>query len=125
MSIGRSNGMRTSRYELGICRRHATQGRGVHLVAVIRPEQAEGGPAQRQRLVEHRVEYRRELARRGIDHLQHFGGCRLLLQGLARLGNEPSVFDRDHCLRGEVLQQRDLFVREWPDRLTVDLDDAK
>ena len=35
-------------------------------------------------LFEHRVEYRREVAGRGIDDLQHFGGRGLLFQRLAK-----------------------------------------
>src|SRR6516162_11262382 len=41
-------------------------------------------------------------------------GRGLLLQSLARLGQQPGIFYCDHCLRGEVLQQYDLFVAEWP-----------
>ena len=33
------------------------------------------------------VGHRREITGRGIDHLKHFGGCRLLLQRLARTVN--------------------------------------
>jgi hypothetical protein len=37
-----------------------------------------------------------------------------------RLGQEPRVLDRDHRLRREVLQQRDLLLGERPDFLAVD-----
>ena len=37
-------------------------------------------PHKRVRLFQHRVEHRREVAGRGIDDLQHFGGRGLLLQ---------------------------------------------
>ena len=36
------------------------------------------------------------------------------------LGDEPRVLHRDHRLGGEVLQQCDLLVGEWPDLLAVD-----
>src|SRR6516165_2176486 len=39
--------------------------------------------AERPRLFDHRVEYWRELAGRGIDDLQHLGGRGLLLQGFS------------------------------------------
>ena len=39
---------------------------------------------------------------------------------LARLGDQPRVLHRDYRLRGEVLQQRDLFVGERPHLLPVD-----
>ena len=70
--------------------------------------------------LQYRVEYRQEVAGRGIDDLQYLGGCGLLLQGLARLGDEPRVLHRDHRLRGEVLQQCYLFVGKWPNLLAVD-----
>ena len=44
--------------------------------------------------------------------MQHLGGRGLLLQRLARLGQQPSVLHRDHRLRGEVLEQCDFFVGE-------------
>ena len=41
------------------------------------------------------------------------------------LGDQPRVLHRDHRLRGEVLQQRDLLVGERPDLLAIDRDDAE
>src|SRR5215472_13837121 len=43
-------------------------------------------PAKGMRLFENCIEYRREIAGRGIDDLQHLGGRGLLLQSLSRLG---------------------------------------
>ena len=37
-----------------------------------------------------------------------------MLQCLARLGQEPCIFHCDHRLRGEVFQQRDLFLGKRP-----------
>ena len=48
---------------------------------------------------------------------KYLGGRGLLLQRLARLGDQPRVLHRDDRLRGEVLQQRDLLVGEGPDLL--------
>ena len=50
---------------------------------------------------------------------KHLGGRGLLLQGLARLGDQPRVLHRDHRLRREILQQRDLLVGERPHFLAV------
>jgi len=53
---------------------------------------------------EHRIEYGGEVAGRTVDDLQYLGGRGLLLQGLARLGQEPRILHRDDRLRREVLQ---------------------
>ena len=84
-----------------------------------------GGPAEAVRLLQYRVEHRREVAGRGVDDLQHLGGRGLLLQRLARLGHQPRVLHRDDRLRREILQQRDLLVGERPDFPAVDRDDAR
>ncbi len=66
-------------------------------------------PRTARRLIQHRVEHRREVAGRAVDDLQYLGGRGLLLQGLARLGDQPRILHRDDRLRGEILQQRDLL----------------
>src|SRR5215831_3958487 len=38
------------------------------------------------RLVEHRVEYRGQVARGAVDDAQHFGGCCLLIERLFKFG---------------------------------------
>src|SRR5204863_32978 len=55
------------------------------------------------RLLDNRIEYRRKVARRRVDDPQHLGGRGLLLQRLARLGDQPRVLHRYHGLGGEVL----------------------
>jgi len=77
------------------------------------------------RLFQDRIEHRREIAGRGIDDLQYLGGRGLLLQRLARLGQEPSVLHRDDRLRREILQQRNLLIRERSHLLPVGCDNAK
>ena len=72
------------------------------------------------RLIKDCIEHRREIAGRGIDDPQHIGGRGLLLQRLARLGQEPRVFHRNDRLRREILQQRDLLVGERPHFLAVE-----
>ena len=66
--------------------------------------------AQPHRLFQHRIEHRRQIAGRGIDHLQHLGGRGLLLQRLALFGDQARIFHRDHSLRGEAFQQCDLML---------------
>ena len=66
------------------------------------------------RLFQYRIEHRGEIAGRAIDDLQYLGRRGLLLQGLARLGQEPRILYRDHCLGREILQQRNLSVGKWP-----------
>src|SRR5215471_14440620 len=61
-------------------------------------------------LSQYSVEDRREVAGRGVDDAEDFGGRGLLLQGLTRLGDEARVLHRDNGLRRKVLQQRDLLV---------------
>src|SRR5258708_34970335 len=87
-------------------------------LAIPGSENAKGRLAQSRCLLQHRVEHRSEVAGRAVDDLQYLGGRGLLIQGLAGLGDQPRVLHRDHRLRGEVLQQRDLLFREWPYFLT-------
>ena len=86
----------------------------------VAENQTPSAPRKRVRLFEHRVEHRYEVAGRGIDDLQDLGGGGLLLQGFARLGDEPRILHRDDRLRREILQQRDLLVGERADLLAVD-----
>ena len=66
-----------------------------------------------------RVEYRGKVAGRAVDDAEHLCGRGLLLQCLARLGQQPRILNRDDRLRGEVLQQRNMFVGERADFLAV------
>jgi len=77
------------------------------------------------RLLQNRVEYRREVAGRGIDDPQYFSGRGLLFQCFTRLGQQPRVLHRDHRLRREVLEERNLLVGEWADLLSKRSDDAE
>jgi hypothetical protein len=81
--------------------------------------------AQTHRVVQNRVEHRREIAGRGIDDLQYLGGRSLLLQCLARFDNEPCVFYCDDGLVGEGSDQRHLFVGEALNAPTAERDDAR
>ncbi len=101
---------RLARQKLGKWQRHSPQRESFKLLAIVGHEVAEGCLAQPHRLVEHRIKDRREVAGRGIDDLQYLGGGGLLLQGLARLRDEPRIFDGNHRLCSEILQQCNLLV---------------
>ena len=116
---------RIARQELGIGCRNAPRANGTELLSIGDTHYAECRIAEPHRLVEHRIEHRREIAGRGIDDLEDLGGRGLLVERLARLGDEPGVLHRDHRLGGEVLQQRDLLVGERPDFLAVGGDEAE
>src|SRR5215471_9677685 len=72
------------------------------------------------RLFQYRIEHRREVAGRRIDHAQDLSGRSLLIQSLAGLGQQPCILHRNHRLRSEVLEQRDLLVSERANLLTID-----
>ena len=93
---------------------HSARRDGAEPFTLISHKCAASGTAESVGLFEDRVEYRREVAGRGIDDLQYLGCGGLLLQCLARLGQEPRILHRNDRLRGEVLQQRDLLVGKWP-----------
>jgi hypothetical protein len=60
---------------------------GSEILAVIGVQMATCGLAQPQRLFQHRIEHRLQVAGRGIDDLQHLGGGSLLFQCLVKLGS--------------------------------------
>ena len=66
-------------------------------------ENAKGRLAQPRCLFKHCVEHRREVAGRGINDLQNLGSRGLLLQRLARLGDQPRVFHCNNRLSREIL----------------------
>src|SRR5215469_8467515 len=94
-------------------------------LAVESQQAAEASIAEACRLLQHRLEYRREVAGRGVYDLQYLRGRGLLLQRLARLINEAGVLDCDYRLRGEVLQQCDLLFGKWPHLFAVGGDVAE
>src|SRR5207248_11459323 len=62
-------------------------------LTVISTKDAGIGLTEAGRLFEHRLEHRRQVARRGVDDPQHLGGRGLLFQRLARFGDQP---DREY-----------------------------
>src|SRR5262245_7622375 len=96
-----------------LCRMSAL-GNGSGVITFKDPQASERGPAKGMGLLQYRIEHRSEVARRRIDDLQHLGSRGLLLQRLARLGQEPRVLHRDDRLRREIFEQRNLLVGKWP-----------
>jgi len=83
------------------------------------------GATQRVRLLQYCIEDRGEVAGRGIDDLQYLCGRGLLLQSLARLGQQPRVLHCNDRLRREILQKCDLLVGEGANFLAIDVDRPK
>src|SRR6266446_10940340 len=75
------------------------------VLTVVNVQRSVREPAESASFLQDYIEYRLQITRRGIDDPQNLGGGGLLLQCLARLGNQPRVLDCDDRLRGEVLQQ--------------------
>jgi hypothetical protein len=101
-------------------RRHAAHSDNfVEVISLVYRQSAKRGFAEAKRLIESRVEHGGKIAGRAVDDLQHLGGRSLLLQSLARLGQEPRVLHCNDRLRREILQQRNLLVGKGPDLLAV------
>ena len=94
-------------------------------LAVIDSQCAIFDTAQAVCFLQDRVEDGSQVARRGVDDPQYFRGRGLLLERLARLGQEPRVLHRDDRLCRKVLHQADLFLGERPHLLAVQSDGAK
>src|SRR6516162_11569148 len=58
------------------------------------------------------------------DDLEHIGGGGLLLQRFAQLVEQPPILNGNHSLGGEIGDERNLFVGERPDLLTIDGNNA-
>ena len=78
-------------------------------------------PPKPRRPFEHRVEHRLKVAGLAVDDAQHLGGRGLPIQRLSRLADEPGVLHRDHGLRREILQQRDLLLGKRSHLLAIDI----
>src|SRR6516225_7090533 len=65
--------------------RHAASRGRTAALAVKGPKDSHGAVAQADRLLQHRVEYRGEVARRAVDDSEHLGGSGLLLKRSADL----------------------------------------
>ena len=116
-SVLRATGLGTEwlPQHLGNGLRNAMSDNGSEVLAIIRKQAALRGTAEAMRLLQDRVEHRREIAGRRIDHLQYFGSRGLLLQGLARFCDQPRILHCNDRLGREVLDQCDLLVCKRPD----------
>src|SRR6185312_3777678 len=85
--IGRE-GMCRLASDLGVCLRYAVQGGSSKLLAIAEPQDSKSGFAQLGSLLEHSREYRLDVAGRGIDDLQYFGGGGLPRKGLLQFAGE-------------------------------------
>src|SRR6516164_1270017 len=103
---------------LGKVRRHAVQRDSAEAVAFGAPQEAQLRLADARRIGEHCLKHRRQLPRRTTDDSQYFRCRGLLLQRLTQFVEQPRVLDGDDGLGGEVLHQRDLLLRKWPNLLT-------
>jgi len=99
-------GRRIATSKLGIGGGYAVGGYALPLAILEHRHGAERSTAETHRPFQHPFKHRRQVTGRGVDDGKHFGGCGLLLQRLARLGQQPRVVHRDDRLRGEVLQHR-------------------
>jgi len=100
------------------------------LAALLRDRRAVGVAQARGRLNQ-RVENGLKVEGRTANDLENVGRRGLLLERLRQLFRarlhlleQPHVFDRDHRLIGEGLQQRDLLVGERPDLGPADCEHA-
>src|SRR5262245_18900835 len=72
--------------------------------------------------LDQRVEYRLQVECRTADDLEHVGSRGLLLKRFAQFVEQPRVLDCDDGLRGEILDQLNLFVGERTHLLAIDGD---
>jgi hypothetical protein len=93
-------------------------------IAFTQPEDAVRCLAKPGRVRQHGLEHGLQFTRRAADHLEHIGSGGLLLQRLAQLVEQAGVLDGDDRLRGKVLDQLNLLIRERPNLLTVNHDSA-
>src|SRR5215472_15336925 len=71
-----------------------------------------------------RIEHRLQIECRATDDLEHVARSSLLLQGFPQFAQQSRVFDGDHSLISEVLQQLDLFIGKRTHFLTINSDDS-
>jgi hypothetical protein len=87
---------------------------GAVFFPIVEKQRPQCCSAQQVSFLQDRLEHRLQIARRAVDHLQHLSGRGLLFECLLRLGDQPRVLHRDDCLRGEALEQGDLFFGKCP-----------
>src|SRR5260370_36231768 len=71
-----------------------------------------------------RIQNGLQIEGRAADDLEHIGGGGLLLQRFAQLVKQARVLDGDDGLIGEVCDQLDLLLGEWPNFSPIDCNAA-
>src|SRR5262245_45879617 len=104
----------------GKCRRYVVNRSVTKESSVTQVECAELGTAEPSCVRQDGLEYGLQLAGRTRDNAQDLRGGGLLLQRFTQLVEQAGILNGDDGLRGEVLDQLDLLVRERPDFLPVD-----
>src|SRR5262249_25248283 len=110
-----------------INRYHATNGYGAKMsprnqsVTLTESQLHVIDPTNPGRALDDSIKHRLYVRGRTADDAKHFGGRRLMFQGLTEFGvalldllEQAHVFNRDHCLVGEGFKESDLFVCERP-----------
>src|SRR5262249_1092543 len=69
-----------------------------------------------------RIEHSLQIESRAADDLEHVGSGGLLMEGLAKLVEQPSVFDGDDGLGSQIPYHPHLLVREGANFLTKNND---
>ena len=112
--------------QLLVSSRISSRGDSAQLFAIAQHQRTERGTAQGMGLFQDCVENRHEVPWRRIDDLKHVAGRGLVFErflevvrALAQFAKQPRVFHRDDRLRGEILQERYLFVGECPRLLAI------
>ena len=100
--------------ELRVGYRRAAYCHRMEALAVIGCQRPESGLAQPHCLVEHRIENRREIARRRVDDckISSSYGRGLLVERLAKVAQQPRIFHRDDRLGSEILHKHDQLIGE-------------
>ena len=82
--------------------------------------------------LDERVEHRLQIEGRAADDLEHVAGRGLVFErfleiagALLQFAEQPRILHRDHRLRREVFEQRNLLFGERSDFVAMDVDDAE
>src|SRR5262249_28342562 len=116
-----SHGLKSSASFVQLSERggYAEMGHNANRTLIRQEHLAKLGLADRDGILQHRLEHRLQLARRAADYAQHLGRRRLLLQRfaqivrpLAQLFQQAGVIDRDDRLVGKRADEIDLLFTE-------------
>jgi hypothetical protein len=117
-----SQGLKSSAsfVELGERGRYAEMGHNANRTLIRQEHLAKLGLADRDGMLQHRLEHRLQLAKRAADYAQLLQCLGQIVGALAQLVEQTGVLNGNDRLRGEVGDQLDLFVRKRTDLLSVD-----